>query len=355
MINDERFKEGKDLLYRAFSKTLRENEKDIFKYIYSGSGAIIVNYDDSYIFKACDVNDESKLRSLQKQCEWLRPKSGHGFACFSVVEEIIKDESGNNAFYYYAMYYDKSYKSLQDSLKANEISVDDTIDSIFQIINDFKKTCPKIGYDFDFGKYAKRLKDRINGVFINSQVISLFNEYGIMPLLVKYHDITTDYQADFEKERYFTDYHGDFTLENILVEEYNANVPRVIDPAHTVHYSSYLLDFGKLFQSLHFCYEEFFDEKIVMYKDSVSKNQKILNEIVENCYYKRKVFNELKNCYMTPEEYKLSLILEVSHYIRMLPFKIALGENQLIKNVVALKYSLLSCIRECSNEVGYAG
>lgn len=96
--------------------------------------------------------------------------------------------------------------------------------------------------------------------------------------------------------------HGDMTLENIILQDDGGLV--FIDPNHPSGlYSSWLLDVGKLFQSLHYSYEERFS-------GGCNANKEIL-------------FNHLldKVRSRTSLEYEIFYMIEFLHYVRMIRYK----------------------------------
>jgi capsule biosynthesis phosphatase len=101
--------------------------------------------------------------------------------------------------------------------------------------------------------------------------------------------------------------HGDLSLSNVIVKN-DINSPEFyfIDPNYTPNvYSSYILDFGKIMQSIDYCYEEtFFEESISIRIVKYNLLQYILDKspLDENLmFYVR--------------------LMELIHYIRMAKYK----------------------------------
>lgn len=116
---------------------------------------------------------------------------------------------------------------------------------------------------------------------------------------------------------YKTFSHGDFTLDNMILDS-NNNIA-LIDPNYDDEkYSSFIMDVGKLFQSYHTFYEEIFmnsDPTGIKHKE---ETMPYLKEMLTN------MFGKSGNIIL------LGYIAEMIHYIRMVKYK----ENQEDKEVI---------------------
>lgn len=100
-----------------------------------------------------------------------------------------------------------------------------------------------------------------------------------------------------EKNKSFC--HGDLTLENMI---FKSGIIYFIDPNMPEElYSSWILDIGKLYQSLHYSYEEHLNGQ----KLTINKTE---------------LYSILKNM-LTDEEHYMALVCELIHYIRMIKYR----------------------------------
>ena len=112
--------------------------------------------------------------------------------------------------------------------------------------------------------------------------------------------------------------HGDITLENILVG--NNGEILLLDPNNENLISSPLIDWAKLYQSLHSQYEllckieqiSFVDNKISFYCPQNDLHQQLL---------------ETLNAHLTPEEQIAVLFHEAVHFARLLPYRMRANCN----------------------------
>lgn len=328
-------------MYKFITKqVLSQEESERYTYIYGGSGVNIINDNNEFVYKAVPIIDESKYNVLRKQYEWLKQNSD--IAVEPYGDGILDGDQGR--YYYYVMKHYDRY-TVSDLIKKKTESVQylaQMIDNIIISLNTRKQN----DLEFDISSYRNRLITRVNEMLLKDDVKQLFDTFNIIPLLEKYHTIFKSYESMFSKQNLQTCYHGDFTVENMFVDEGKI---RLFDPAFTMHYSSIILDIGKLYQSLHFCYEEYFDHGIKV-NDNVKNTEKMIVEniqlfrdVIAKNEYKKQLYDSL----IWTDQHKLGLLMEASHYIRMLPFKFNLGYKQLLKNVIVLKHSLQSCIEEC--------
>ena len=159
-------------------------------------------------------------------------------------------------------------------------------------------------------------------IYINGKKyhnLSYFNKY-----------LNKDYLYEVFKNDYYSDIHGDFTIENIVFtkEKKKGKNFYIIDPnTGNLHDSPYL-DYGKLLQSIHGGYEFLMNTKKVNYQDDKieflftksSVYYKLFDELVK---YLEKKFGR--------EALKSIFYHEVIHWLRLMPYKIEKnGERSLL-------------------------
>jgi len=119
--------------------------------------------------------------------------------------------------------------------------------------------------------------------------------------------------------------HGNITLENLLyVPEKNRVI--FIDPYDENIIDSELAEFSQLLQSSNGKYE------IYNSKSAIVKNNQISLEIEESFginYFNNRLIKYLKENYSV-DEYIMIRLFEISQFIRMLPFKMAIDKSKMI-------------------------
>ncbi len=111
--------------------------------------------------------------------------------------------------------------------------------------------------------------------------------------------------------------HGDLTVDNLIVS--NKGDFMVIDPNNENQVSSPVVDFGKLYQSLHSGYEFLIqlercrvDKDVVDFEDSKSHKYEALFRSLDKDQKKS----------LTPAQYRSIVFHEAVHYCRMLPYRV---------------------------------
>ena len=117
--------------------------------------------------------------------------------------------------------------------------------------------------------------------------------------------------------------HGNLTLENILYNEKNIIF---IDPYEENYVDTIYNDYSQLLQSCNSNYELLNNSKFMVKKDSIIANYRISKNMI--------LFNQLFKKYLISKFnfYEIMLIraFEVSQFIRMIPFKVAINEKKAI-------------------------
>lgn len=171
------------------------------------------------------------------------------------------------------------------------------------------------------GEYIKPLM-KYDNIYINGK------KYPNLSHFKKY--LNKEYLSKVFENDYYSDIHGDFTIENIICIKNGKSKKNfyIIDPnTGNLHDSPYL-DYGKLLQSIHGGYEFLMNTKKVSYHDDKieflftksSTYYKLFDEVVK---YLEKRFGE--------EGLKSIFYHEIIHWLRLMPYKIEKnGERSLL-------------------------
>ena len=157
--------------------------------------------------------------------------------------------------------------------------------------------------------------------FINNDFIYLNGEK--IPSFVKH---ISNYKSLFNsyKNPAETFTHGNLTLENILYCEAQDQIV-FIDPYEENIIDSKLTDYSQILQSSNSKYELLNNESVTINNDHVSVN--IVNNFGLN--YFNELFVQFIKTNCSYEEYKVIKLLEISQFIRMLPFKKNIDEDKM--------------------------
>lgn len=152
-------------------------------------------------------------------------------------------------------------------------------------------------------------------IYFNEELVPSF-----MSQVENYYRSFGDYEKPIET---FT--HGNLTLENIL---YSPNKNRVIfiDPYEENVVDSTLAEYSQIYQSCNSKYELYNS-----YPAHIMNNH-ITIEIPDylGLNYFHTLFTNYVKTTCTEKEYKIIKLLEISQFIRMLPFKMVVDENKMI-------------------------
>lgn len=163
------------------------------------------------------------------------------------------------------------------------------------------------------GKYIKPLL-KYENIYINGK------KYHNLPYFERY--LNKDYLCKVFENDYYSDIHGDFTIENIIcLKEKHKNQKGyyIIDPnTGNVHDSPYL-DYAKLLQSIHGGYEFLMNTKTVSCYDN--KIDFLFTK--SNIYYQLfEKYTEYLEAKFGKEGLKSIFYHEIIHWLRLMPYKI---------------------------------
>jgi hypothetical protein len=99
-----------------------------------------------------------------------------------------------------------------------------------------------------------------------------------------------------------------------------------IDPYEENIIDSKLAEYSQILQSSNSLYELYNSEKVAIHGNQVS--------IIKNVPYGLEYFNRLFKSFikerLTPDEIKIVKLLEISQFVRMLPFKMEIDEDKML-------------------------
>ncbi len=125
------------------------------------------------------------------------------------------------------------------------------------------------------------------------------------------------------------DIHGDLTAENIMIKK---DIIKLIDPNNENEISDLNLEIAKLSQSLRFGYESLDRALISQYsKDRFQIDFQYIDGYSRAYQFFKQYVLEKKKL-----SYKKITIHEAIHFLRLLPYKISKGENELIYYLITV-------------------
>ena len=208
-------------------------------------------------------------------------------------------------------YYEMEYLDPHEWINCSEDKAWDSLDfdDILNIIIKIKNIKTK-SYDvYNFQTYLNRIFDHIYESTKYDSVIHLYHFMNVPKIdFDEYLSELKKYENYYNSEISFC--HGDLTLENIMFDGYDKI--KIIDPNRPESlWSSWLLDISKLYQSIHLGYEDIFKNRSIYEND--------FNVVF-------KLFDDRKDLLKIIEKklkYNINavLLLEISHYIRMIKYK----------------------------------
>jgi len=148
-------------------------------------------------------------------------------------------------------------------------------------------------------------------------VINGVEYMNLSSFISKLHNM--DFWLEIFKSDYYSDIHGDLTIENIICSPSFPKGYYLIDPNNENIHNSPGLDFGKLLQSLHGSYEFLMhSQKATINKNTISYN------ITRSSSYDN-IYKQLRRCVIDnydPSFVKSMYFHEIVHWLRLMPYKI---------------------------------
>lgn len=283
-----------------------------------GSGAITAVIEKPEGLSIRKVANLSEASKLQEQYAWLQAALMKGLPVTSAFNFAM-----NSNFCFYEMPYSLGSIDMHEWIHAVPIDTSrQTLHNIIQVISEHHESCSING------PITNKLTDYLNDKVIKN--IGLIKE--TVSQLIDPHDFTingekfsikewkflenVDLLLSFIKNTTQTNIHGDLTIDNLIID--GAQNWMLIDPNPSTIFKSALMDWGKLFQSLHTGYEFLdrntkvvFDQKAIKYHSYRSDKYQELFVLL---------LSELKIKY-GDTGLKEVFLHEIIHYIRLLPYK----------------------------------
>ena len=258
------------------------------------------------------INDYSNILTLTKIINYKKEDN----YCFYDMPFI----SGTNTMFNYSHTYqiDKSWMIIEAVL--NELK--NTIYSINTCKSDRstieKYIISKVEKNMDFICHS----DGIIGQFIKYDSI-IINGIRFKNLNYYRKYLNKDHLINVFSEDCYSVIHGDLTIENIVAINNDKNKIGkdyyIIDPNTGNIHNSPFLDYGKLLQSLHGCYE------FLMEQDEITVNENcICFPLKKSEVYAQllKKYNEYLFANYSEHEVKSIYYHEIIHWLRLMPYKI---------------------------------
>ena len=300
----------------------------------SNATTILCNKNDKTFFRKYSIGNDAE--KLYKQIQWIDAHKG-----------IITLTETTNVYYNNNVCsYDMPY--IQDAVTCfnyvHTMPFENSWNNLELVLNEIDIKLHSINRKkADHVTIQKYIEQKVN-----ANIKKIKNGQYIKPLLKykyiyingkKYHNLdyfiqkylNEEYLFKIFKNDYYSDIHGDLTIENIVCikeKQKNQNGYYIIDPNPDNLHNSPYLDYAKLLQSLHGGYEFLMKTKSVQYYEN--KIDFLFTK--SNIYYKlfEKYVDYLQKKF-GKEGLKSIFLHEIIHWLRLMPYKInKIGENSLL-------------------------
>lgn len=312
----------------------------LLKTFKGGSNALTILVWNEEIGRECvrKITLPQHAGKLESQYNWIRERQALGN-----VPEIVGSEKSLNS-YWLDLKYEKNFIPFFEHIHASNISESKKIlDEVIGYVN--KKVYlngTEIDSREDLNHYIRtKIMDKINDCLaLNRYLVSVI-DYPRIVINGKIYDnfsvimdkITGDERIMKTLSKYRkTPLHGDLTIDNIIV---HGDEFILLDPNDENYISDPIVDYGKLYQSLHSGYEFL----ILLKKSDFRGNAISFEENISSKY--SELFRHLERNlagYLTPERFKLIKFHEAVHYFRMLTYKAKINpETFLVFYAIAIR------------------
>lgn len=289
----------------------------------SNATTMLCTDDKTMFFRKYSFGDDAN--KLYEQIKWLKEHKN----CLKLTPVLnVKYGSG---YCCYDMPYDKSAVGSFNYVHSTPIKQSWPL--LEKVLNDISKNL--------YTKNVRNSDEEHIQKYINIKVIKNLNiikeDRTIRPIL-KYDNIyingkkyknlkffekylTYDYLYDIFKNDYYSDLHGDLTIENIICVQnhHGKDGYYIIDPNTGNVHDSPFLDYSKLLQSLHGGYEFLMR----------TKNVDVYNNYINFLNTKSAVYDQLYANYkkylekhFSKEQVKSIFFHEIVHWLRLMPYKL---------------------------------
>ena len=302
----------------------------IVKYLKGGSlsGTFIIRKKNMLLVRKQVSLKKNREFGFQRWLSQLKKIQYYNSSVKNIFPKIIDAGSSKEKAFFDIEYYNNYQNSFEKLNSKTSISAKKLLSKIiaksnklYQIKIPTIKNNIELYFEEEINQRVKILKKKINKNFFKNSYI-YYNNEKVLHL---------NNQLKFLKEIFLknrnlvneTYVHGNLTLENIL---YNGKNVIFIDPYEENYIDTIFNDYSQILQSCNSNYELLNNSKfkvtqnriIVNYK--ISKNMSLFNKLFRKYLIKKFNFNEIM----------LIRAFEVSQFIRMIPFKIAVNEDKAI-------------------------
>jgi hypothetical protein len=187
-------------------------------------------------------------------------------------------------------------------------------------------------FESSFRLYIREeIEQKINECMLNDEFkkFSSYNEIIFnCEKIIGFNSVLNEYIKMFEltyKNPTETYTHGNLTLENILYQPKNNKII-FIDPYEENIIDSSLAEYSQVLQSSNSLYEIYNEANVIINGREISVNI----EIPKGLEYFNKKFNSFINDTLTLDQIRIVRLLEISQFLRMLPFKMKIDKTKMI-------------------------
>jgi len=293
-----------------------------------GSDARLLDYENDKVIKLQTFKSEEEFKKSQlySQYIWINGMYNLYKNIVPKIHSIVK--------------FNDEYGYIMDKFNVDYHSTKSTsfVDNLTKMINAFKDVPLK--ETFRFSTYCNRVLTHLQLLYQdeflinikeirigNRTVKNVTNLYGPNDIFM----ILKQYESKLFPEQSYC--HGDFTLENTL--KTHNNEIKIIDPNFVNGiWNSWMLDISKLMQSTHYNYEGLFNKDNMHYV--INNGMMFVNFDGDALFIKSKYDSYNMLCSKYDKYFKQLLMLEFTHYIRMLKYKRKVSFNEYLKAFVVM-------------------
>jgi len=312
----------------------------LLKTFKGGSNALTILIWNNKLGRECvrKITLPQNASKLEAQYDWISERQG-----LNSVPKVLGCEK-DEVSYSLDLKYEKDFVPFFDYIHSSNLSSSKRImDKVIDFVNQKIYLNGQDIYsrkDLDY-YISTKIFDKVNDCLaLNRYLVSVI-DYPQLVINGKIYDnfsVIMDKITKNEKlmnilSRYWkTPLHGDLTIDNIMV---NGEDFILLDPNDENYISDPIVDYGKLYQSLHSGYEFL----ILLEKSGLEGNQINFEENISSKYtelFKHLEQNLAKR--LTSERFKLIKLHEAVHYFRMLTYKAKINpETFLVFYAIAIR------------------
>lgn len=223
---------------------------------HGGSGALIaqVQVQDTIFIRKFAI--DSAGRKLAGQASWMKDRSS-ALPMVSIVNERLDD-----SWFYYDMPFSAGARDFYEIIHASHVEkskliLEDIVNTLMAFHQNTAK--PKATDEIVTRYFVEKVENNINVIFDKVDALIDLPDFYIngKKFNIDQWNFLKDksFFLDTFRDRNTCDIHGDLTIENVIID---ASVPHgwfLIDPNPENIFNTPMIDWAKLFQSLHMGYE----------------------------------------------------------------------------------------------------